>query len=74
MPLTQKLVELQGGELRIDSELDEGTTVIAKFPGDIVVADDVSGDEPARRDTVAALRAELDAWHAEQENEGRRRG
>ena len=54
LPLTQKLVELQGGELRIDSELDEGTTVIAKFPGDIVVADDVSGDEPARRDSASA--------------------
>lgn len=46
LPLTLKLVELQGGELRIDSGVDEGTEVIVNFPGQIVVADDVLREEP----------------------------
>ncbi len=40
LPLTRKLVELHGGELRIDSKLDEGTEVTVSFPGDIVMPGD----------------------------------
>jgi PAS domain S-box-containing protein len=37
LPLTKALVELHGGELRIDSQIGQGTTVTALFPAERVV-------------------------------------
>jgi signal transduction histidine kinase len=37
LPLTHMLVEIHGGELRITSQLNEGTEVTVVFPGDIVI-------------------------------------
>jgi len=37
LPLTRKLVELHGGELRIDSQPNEGTDVTIDFPADMIV-------------------------------------
>jgi signal transduction histidine kinase len=47
LPLTLKLVNQHGGDLRIDSRLGEGTTVTVSFPADIVVASNATCEEPA---------------------------
>jgi len=49
LPLSRKLVELQGGELSIKSKLNEGTTITADFPGSMIVDDDGSTAAPPRR-------------------------
>ena len=54
LPLTRKLVELQGGEMRIDSGVDEGTEVAVIFPGSIVVADGVLREKPAHAHQYSA--------------------
>ena len=50
LPLTRMLVELHGGELRIDSEPNEGTEVTVVFPADSIVR---PGDPRARPDSAA---------------------
>ncbi|MDH3739848.1 MAG: CHASE domain-containing protein, partial [Alphaproteobacteria bacterium] len=52
LPLTRKLVELQGGELRIESKVDEGTEVSVIFPRSIIVTGDKARAkaEPPRQD------------------------
>ena len=39
LPLSQRLVELHGGALEIESALDKGTTVTARFPAERTVED-----------------------------------
>jgi signal transduction histidine kinase len=46
LPLTQRLVALQGGELRIDSRPGEGTEATVTFPPRIIVADAAAAAEP----------------------------
>lgn len=60
LPLTRKLVELQGGELRIDSKLNEGTAITVDFPGSIIVEDDGTSAAPAHpnRKSDAARRSQ----------------
>lgn len=42
LPLTKSLVELHGGSLGLQSELDVGTTVTVRFPAERVVSETTS--------------------------------
>ncbi|MDJ0944268.1 MAG: ATP-binding protein [Kiloniellales bacterium] len=59
LPFVQKIMELHGGGMSIESELGEGTTVTVRFPPERTVARDpqlleeVPGDVSAKKEAVA---------------------
>ena len=53
LPIAQGFVQLMGGNIRVESEVDHGSTFSFDIPVGIVNAEDVPPDEPATR--VAAL-------------------
>jgi two-component system cell cycle sensor histidine kinase PleC len=60
LPLTKALVELHGGTLELDSEIEVGTTVIIRFPAERVLraqeSSSAGGDAP-RTDTSEGPRS-----------------
>jgi PAS domain S-box-containing protein len=49
LPISQKFVQLLGGQLEVTSQLDQGSTFWFEIPVGLVRADDVEGEEPAAR-------------------------
>ena len=43
LPLVKSLVEMHGGSVRIDSEIDQGTSVVMRFPNTSMVRDVAAG-------------------------------